>query len=177
MYKAYYTIDREICEALGSEHPLSQITPPLTWEHPNVTIDDRLIYCKDCDVVLWYYNDLTEELLSSHQCQDFVIKPHISGVKKTLEDLCLYIPPSKIIQIENDLKEVTEGKVKKGKPRHSILAICYIVAMPKKLNMFLDLLEVFKITQQSFIVGLRAYESKFGSVDLTHMEVPKELSN
>ena len=109
--------------------------------------------------------------------QRIVIKPYTNGVKKTLDELALAIHPYNRVRIENDFKEVTEGKVKKGKPRRSILSVCYIVALPNKQQKLSDLLEAFRIDQQSFVVGLCTYKSKFSPVDLTHMEVPKELSN
>ena len=167
MYR--YMIDREIDEELQLIE-----TPPSDCKHPNVALDStyNYIYCEDCDVILEYYSDPTDELSSN---KNIVITSRIDGVKKTLDDLCLDIQPYQSVQIGNYFRQVTEGKVKKGKPRRSILAVCYLVAMPNKLNKLSDLLDAFKITERSFIVGLRTYESKLGPVDLTHMEVPKEL--
>ena len=168
--------DRELCELLGLESPplpCAKLTE--ACNHPNVTIDyiSRQIYCVECSVVLGYYDTPTEELLSSQLCQSFIIKPNTNGVKKTFGDLRLEITPYDLAQIEDDFKEVTEGKIKKGKPRRSILAACYIVAMSSKLSELSDVLNTFKIDLQSFVVGLRSYESKFGPVDFTHMVVPK----
>ena len=173
-----YSIDREYFEVSGKELP-GPITPfapyEITCKHPNVTVDhiSREFFCEDCDIILGYYDNPSEELLSSHLCQSFIIKPKANGVQKTFNDLRLELTPPILRAIESNFKEVTEGKVKKGKPRRSILAVCYIVAMSSKLSKLSDVLDTFKIDMQSFVVGLRSYESKFGPVDFTHMEVPK----
>ena len=157
------------CLTILHEYPKVEVPEPeQTCTHPRVGVDPNTkeLYCEECDVILLYY-DLAEE---DYFNQSVIVKPKINGVKKTFDSLGITLEPYQLNKIEQEFKTVTEGKIKKGKPRRSILAVCYIVEMqPKVLK---EVLDIFKTNQTYFIVGLRAYEAKFGPVDFTQMEVP-----
>ena len=163
----YRLIDRDFLNLLTKTQP----TNTCTHQRVQVDLNTKELYCEECDAILLHHNSAEEP----HFNQSFIVKPKTNGVKKTFESLGINLEPYQLNKIEQSFKAVAQGKIKKGKPRRSILAICYIVEMqPRVLK---DVIDTFKINRDYFIPGLRAYEDEFGPVDFSRMEVQKEFLN